>query len=46
VPIFRVFVATDCFVETCLATGRFGAPIPNSGSWSMAAFHIDELLVT
>jgi hypothetical protein len=32
VHMFRFFVATDCFVETCLATDRFGALIPNSGS--------------
>ena len=29
--MFRYFVMNDCFVETCLATDRFGALIPNSG---------------
>jgi hypothetical protein len=34
VPLFRFFVATDRFVETRLATDRFRASIPKSGSWS------------
>ena len=32
--MFRFLVATDCFVETCLVTDRFGGLIPNSGWWS------------
>jgi len=47
--MFRFFVSTDCFVETCLVTDRFGASIPNSGCWSMAGDavrEIDAILLT
>ena len=45
-PMFRFFVSTDCFVETCLVTDRFGASIPNSGCWSMAGADFDEMVAT
>jgi hypothetical protein len=44
VPIFRFFGATDCFVEICPTTGRFGTPIPNSGCWSSQVYHRLEML--
>jgi hypothetical protein len=44
--MFPFFVSTDCFVETCLATDRFGASIPNSGCWSTAGIRFDEMFAT
>jgi hypothetical protein len=44
VPLFRFFVATDRFVETWLATDRFRASIPKSGSWSARASGHPEVL--
>lgn len=41
--MFRFLVATDCFVETCLVTDRFGGLIPNSGWWSSRDRRLCEL---
>ena len=40
------FVATDCFVETCLATDHFVEPIPNSGCWSSPVAEIYDIDAT
>jgi hypothetical protein len=42
----QIFAVNDCFVETCLATDRFGAPIPNSSSWSSPVAAILEFEAT
>jgi hypothetical protein len=44
-PLFRLFVAIDCFVETWLTTDSFGAPIPNSSIWSSKASWHPKVLV-
>ena len=43
-PMFRFFVSTDCFVETCLVTDRFGASIPNSGCWPNTAARLRDVV--
>jgi hypothetical protein len=36
-------VPTFCFFA---ATGRFGAPVPNTGFWSLAGAHFGEMVAT
>jgi hypothetical protein len=37
---------TDRFVEMGLANGSFGELNPNSGTWSLAGIHFDEMFAT
>jgi hypothetical protein len=40
VPKFCFLAPTDRFVEIDWAMGRFGAPVPNTGFWSIPVLDI------